>query len=363
MRRAVLLVLAGLLACTDVAERRARDDLRVGHASEAVMDVDVDEGAACIREIASGRVRVRAQTPLPRIRLRPKDGAATVRLAIDNVLPDATLVVASGIATPEPGERARDKAWTIAVPPGGVVDAEVHAPDETSRTPWRFALLADVQEAIPGVGEIYARMNADPSIRFVVFSGDLTERGTREQLDTFERREHELGVPLYPTLGNHELGADRLYFQEMFGRGSFHFAFRGVDFTMLDSASATLDPDVYERLDGWLEAGRAHPHVVAMHIPPFDPVGARNGAFASRAEASKLVARLAEANVDLTLYGHIHSFYAYANAGIPAYVSGGGGAVPERLDGIGRNYLVVDVDPGARDGEGRILDVGLVRID
>ncbi len=96
-----------------------------------------------------------------------------------------------------------------------------------------------------------------------------------------------------------------------------------------------------------------------MHIPPLDPVGTRNGAFASRAEASRLLGLLAEANVDLTLYGHVHSFYAYANAGIPAYISGGGGAVPERLDGIGRNFLTIDVDPA----RGAITNVGLVRID
>jgi Icc-related predicted phosphoesterase len=166
-------------------------------------------------------------------------------------------------------------------------------------------------------------------------------------------------VPLFATLGNHELGADELYFQQMYGRGSFHFTFRDVAFTLLDSASATIDPRVYGSLERWLASGRDRAHVVAMHIPPFDPVGTRNAAFASRAEASRLVAQLAEANVDVTLYGHIHSFYAFANAGIPAYISGGGGAVPERLDGVGRNYATIDVDPA----RGRIESVGVVRID
>ena len=112
-------------------------------------------------------------------------------------------------------------------------------------------------------------------------------------------------------------------------------------------------------LDGWLAAGRGNVHVVGMHIPPLDPSGIRNGAFASRGEASKLLAKLAAGGVDLTLYGHVHSYYAFENAGIPAYVSGGGGSIPERFDGMGRHYLVVDVDPGA----GRVLSVGVVRID
>ena len=71
-----------------------------------------------------------------------------------------------------------------------------------------------------------------------------------------------------------------------------------------------------------------------------------------------MLARLRSGGVDATFYGHIHSFYAYENAGIPAYITGGGGAIPERLDGIGRHFLAVDADPGART-----LRSTLVRVD
>ena len=84
----------------------------------------------------------------------------------------------------------------------------------------------------------------------------------------------------------------------------------------------------------------------------------RNGAFANRAEAHKLLADLAAANVDVTLYGHVHSYYAYSNAGIPAYISGGGGAIPERMDGIGRHYLTFDIDP-----VGQAFQSAIVRVD
>jgi hypothetical protein len=47
----------------------------------------------------------------------------------------------------------------------------------------------------------------------------------------------------------------------------------------------------------------------------------------------------------MTIYGHIHSYYSFDNAGIPAYISGGGGAIPERFDNIGRHFLTVDVAP------------------
>jgi hypothetical protein len=95
-----------------------------------------------------------------------------------------------------------------------------------------------------------------------------------------------------------------------------------------------------------------------MHIPPIDPIGVRNGSFADRNEAAKLLTKLADGRVDLTLYGHVHSYYAFSNASIPAYISGGGGAIPERFDGMGRHYLTFDVDPAAG-----IMQAAVVRID
>jgi 3',5'-cyclic AMP phosphodiesterase CpdA len=201
-------------------------------------------------------------------------------------------------------------------------------------------------------------MNEEPDLDFLLGAGDLTQQGTVEQLVRYQKELRELDIPYYTTLGNHELGTTPPPYQDYFGRASFHFVHRGVRFSMLDSGSATLDPTVDGWLDVWLAAGRDHVHVVAMHIPPLDPVGVRNGAFGSRSEAAALLARLAQAHVDLTLYGHIHSYYAFDNAGIPAFISGGGGALPERFDDIGRHFVVIDVD--ARRG---VVGSRIVRVD
>ena len=167
-----------------------------------------------------------------------------------------------------------------------------------------------------------------------------------------------LAFPIYATLGNHELGVRDDLFHDYFGRGNFSFVYRNVQFTLLDTASATLAPVVYDWLGGWLIEGIDRVHFVFAHIPPLDPIGTRNGAFASRLEANKLLSLLASGNVDTTFYGHVHSYYAYSNAGIPAYITGGGGAIPEQLDGIGRHYLTVDVDPAAQTSQ-----VAMVRVD
>ncbi len=110
-------------------------------------------------------------------------------------------------------------------------------------------------------------------------------------------------------------------------------------------------------LDRWLDQARDGTHAVFMHIPPLDPVGLRGGGFRSRKEAAKLMQMLADGRVDALFLGHIHSYYAFSAAGVPSYISGGGGAVPERFDGIGRHYLRV------RASAAGIEDVAVVRID
>jgi len=360
-----ILVLVPLFSsCLDVAANRAARDLRIGHSSLQSLRVDVDGGLAAIRGSGESELHLWASAPTLSIHVeRPESNSAPLRVRIENILSDAELTVAENQSTsvtvklidnPHPTE----KTWEVAFLGGNSTTLTLRAPDADLQEPWRFAVYADVQEALGNVQEIYEKMNATPNIRFSLISGDLTSQGRIEELEEFQTSMKLLKFPCYATLGNHELGTREDLYHDYFGRGNYSFVFRDARFTMLDSASATLDPAVYSWLDGWLSEGRDQLHVVTMHIAPIDPVGARNGSFASRAEADKLLTQLAQGGADLTLYGHVHSFYAFENAAIPAYISGGGGAIPERMDGIGRHFLTVDVTAA-----GEIEQVAVVRVD
>lgn len=332
-----------ILSCVHVAEPRAERDATVGHAE----GIDVDDGLATIRSIDNEIIHLWANAPALQISVR---GSHTLR--IENVLPDAALFEnGSPIAV----ERPRPTELVARVGAGRYT---VRSPDFGDTSPYRFAMYADVQDAIENVQDIYARMNAEPRVRFAILAGDLTQQGRVEELERFQRELRTLKFPVFATLGNHELGQSNTLFHDYFGRGSSSFEFRSVRFTLLDSASATVDPIVYGWLDDWLARGRDQLHIVAMHIAPIEPSGPRSGSFASRNEANKLLEKLAAGRVDLTLYGHVHSYYAFSNAGIPAHIAGGGGAIPERMDGIGRHFLVIDVDPIAQTQV-----TGLVRVD
>jgi predicted phosphodiesterase len=356
-----VLALAG---CLRPSQARVERDGQVGQAQGARLTVRVEGGQAAVRAMADDSLTLWAGAPVLDLHLSAKsDGPVT--LVVRNTFSDAACTATDSRGAAQPvraraGEVPTERQFDLDLRAGEELSLHLAPPDAEDHTPFRFGALSDIQEALPKVQDIYARVNRDPQLRFLIAAGDLTSNGSVEQLEQFQHEMRTLRVPYFATLGNHDIGTSSLPWYDYFGRASQHFRFHQAAFSLVDSASATLDPGLYDALDGWL-AGDAKANlfrVVAMHIPPLDPVGTRDGAFASRDEAAKLLSRLANAGVGLTLYGHIHSFYAFSNAGIPAFISGGGGAIPERMDGMGRHYLQVDLDPATGDAQ-----VSPVRID
>jgi 3',5'-cyclic-AMP phosphodiesterase len=349
--------------CTDVADARAQRDARIGQASAAGMSLRVHGGLARAEGLTPPGFYLWLQAPAVTVDVEVPAGVTQFEVIADNVLDDAVLTAttpAAGVGiAPIAGLPVHRKGWLVTPPAaGGTLALRIAPADADTAGPWRFAVFADVQSAIDEVQDIYRRMAEDPGLRFAVITGDLTETGSEPELRRFKDNMAGAPCPIYATLGNHELGTRDDLFHDHFGRGTFSFVFRDVQFTLIDTASATVAPLAYEWLADWLVAGIDRVHFTFGHIPPLDPAGTRNGAFASRLEANKLLSLFASGKVDVTFYGHVHSFYAFTNAGIPAFISGGGGAIPQRLDGIGRHYLTVDVDSTRQ-----VSEVSVVRVD
>jgi Icc protein len=359
---AVLALLAGGCA-RPASEERALKDLEVGRTEAQGVAFTVEDGLAVVRRVEPGTLTLWGSAPAFHVNATSSAGAWEMwTIVVRNAMREAELVAMVGDRQLEvvevEGPLPTEKMWKVTLPAGEQVRLTVAPPLWDQPHPFRFAALADVQEALPRVGDVYRRINEDDSLQFVFFSGDLTRTGAVQELEEFQSRLQELRIPLFATLGNHEIITLDPRFHEYFGRGNLHFTFQGVHFSLIDSGNASLDPKAGEYLDGWLEAGRDAVHILGTHIPLVDPIGVRNGAFASRNEAAALLAKLARGGVDLTLYGHVHSYYPFSNAGIPSFISGGGGAIPEQFDGVGRHFLAVEVDPAQG-----VRGVSLVRVD
>lgn len=352
------LVACALLCCTRPAEERAYADEEVGHADGDALGVDVVGGLAVVRALDTSSISLWASAP--RLELSVSFHAPpppSLTLQVDNCMPGSVLDAGDVPVSASPREAKRCSFQLGPFDNGDPVQLRLAPPGSETMRAVRFGVMSDIQEAIDRVKDIYQVANREPGLDFMLSAGDLTEHGDTAELEQFETELLGLDIPYYTTLGNHELRQSPCLFQAHFGRGSSSFEYGGVRFTLLDSASATIDPIVLGWLDEWLALGADRLHVVAMHVPPRDPIGLRDVAFASRNEASSLLARLAGGGVDLTLYGHIHSYYRFENAGIPAYISGGGGSHPERFDDIGRHFLVVDADPLAGTTQVRVVRV------
>lgn len=344
------LSLACLTDCVHVATKRAEVDETVGLSSKDGTSIVVDDRAGAIRRMDADGATLWLTAPAVRVRIARPANSPSYRLTLANVMAEAAVELVepsearSSVRIEQPEQPTR--RW-VDLPPttnGGEFVLSIGDTRNLTTGSWRFGVFADVQEAVDRVGDIYAAMNALSDLRFVLATGDLTQNGTLENFDRFDRELEALRMPLFATVGNHDIGTDDSFYSRYYGRANSSFVYRGVRFTLIDDASATVDPLVLGWLRGWLDAGRDQPHVFGMHLPPVDPAGTRNGSMANRGEAANLVAMLARANVDVAFFGHVHSYYAYSHGNIPAYISGGGGAIPERMDGIGRHFLVVTAD-------------------
>jgi hypothetical protein len=332
------------------------DELDVGIAEEAGLAVVVVDGQAAVRTLDAQNLVLWAQAPTLEIRLESAS-ARTLRLEVRNCMPDAEANLGGVVIAASDNPRATWCIYNLDLP-AGESTVLVAPPDWQEETRYRFADMGDIQTAMGSVDEVFDAISAVPDLRFVMCTGDIVEQGDISEYDLFQEKLRSLNIPFYSTLGNHELTQSVLRWHNRFGRYSVHFRFKGVDFSYVDSGSASLDPILHDQLQGWLDAGRDRVHIFGTHYPPLDPVGSRNAGFRSRNEANKLLVNLAKGQVDLTIYGHVHSLYKFTNADIPAYISGGGGALPERFDGIDRHFLIVEVDPQ----ENRVVSVNESRV-
>lgn len=360
-----------LTGCLNIAEDRAVAELKVGDASLPELEVKVRSGSAAVRSfiLRDGVVELWlwAQTPTLSFSISRRDHSPLreLKLKVSNVMDQSALTTLAPVplSTMSPEEdapqspTANQRALEDMNPHPTLFSASLSLealgesllftltpPEPPLGERWRFALFADVQEQLDRFSQLLTPLR-DEQVRFVLVSGDLTSQGTSRDLLTFQDQlEERLGFPCYATLGNHELGTPGVPFHQIFGRGSYSFAYGGARFSLLDGASATLAPSTRRALSGWLDAGQEQLHVITTHIPLLDPDGTRGGAFASKLEAIEILSELSAHQVDLLLYGHVHTYRAFNQASIPTIISGGGGSIPMRFDGVGRHYVVFEVD-------------------
>lgn len=256
--------------------------------------------------------------------------------------------VLTGLA---PEQRYTYQAWRgsqSATPPQTFTTA-------TAGETFSFAVTGDSRTASAGAVAIAAGMKGKQPA-FVLHTGDLTTHGTIAEHDTdvfAVYRDLLSFAPLYPALGNHDLGVDppAPYLQAFYlpENGPEGLAERIYAFDWGDAHFVSLDVDTpfdagspqYSWLAADLAASRQRWKFVILHRPPYS-----SGAHGSDLAVRRTLGPLFEGGgVDVVFAGHDHHYERTVplvneqapgpgQRGVVYFVAGGGGAP---LYGVGAN--------------------------
>jgi acid phosphatase type 7 len=227
----------------------------------------------------------------------------------------------------------------------------------------RFTNPANVAPSNPEFREAFVSQIASLRPAFILVSGDLVLRGDDPAdwavWDAETRAWAGEKLPVFPTIGNHELYKDpiaglRNYFQRFPAlNNSRYYSMRaGNTLTLvLDSSQDETTGAQGQWLAGQLDhlPGDVDFVFFLLHNPPYtnSKEGFLGGGGHSERPREQALAKLLEAKQLRTrphfvvFSGHVHNYERYEHHGVTYIVTGGGGATPYKIprnpgDGYGR---------------------------
>uniref|UniRef100_UPI00262B0B28 metallophosphoesterase family protein n=1 Tax=uncultured Proteiniphilum sp. TaxID=497637 RepID=UPI00262B0B28 len=188
--------------------------------------------------------------------------------------------------------------------------------------PFRFALVTDIHVSGPDNNEDLRRtvkdLNSLPDIAFVIVSGDVTEFGSYDELQTAKSMLDSLNVPYYTIPGNHdsnwsESGTND--FLRIFGNETFGFEYNGYKFIGLASGpNMRMGPGQIPRENLiWFfdELERTSTNMPIIYVNHYPMDNGLNNWF-------EVMGALRPYNVQLMLCGHGHANRAMNFEGVNA---------------------------------------------
>jgi predicted phosphodiesterase len=236
----------------------------------------------------------------------PNGPFRSISLLLAGVL---ALVLASAAGAESLYERSLPRFKTL---------AEKAAPQE-----FTFVVLGD-NRGNDAVFRRALRLAAGYAPLFILHDGDVSESGSRAELDHFRAvvEESVPAIPFFVVAGNHE-GKKDIFVRELAPLDYVIDSPRlGLRVAVVDNSGYALKPGELAFLDGKLTPER-HFTFIAMHIPPKTPRWSWH-TFSEGADG--LTRLLAEKKPTAVFFGHVHLFDQSEIAGVPAFITGGAGA-------------------------------------
>jgi len=242
----------------------------------------------------------------------------------------------------------------------------------------RFHDSKDTEAANPPVRRELVKAIAQTNPAFVALTGDIVYNGYDK--DDWKVWDSETAVwrakkiPVYPTLGNHDLhGDEKVALANYFERfpdlkNSLYYSVRAANTLML-VLDSSLD-ETAGRQGQWLTQKLGHVPgdvdfvFIVLHHPPYTSSSDAKkfgGGHSARSHEQELAKTLEERQQNLrarivVFSGHVHNYERHEHGGVTYFVTGGAGAHAypiERAAGdpcqskdVNYHYLWVEVDRG-----------------
>ena len=223
---------------------------------------------------------------------------------------------------------------------------------------FHFIVYGDNRGNNPPFASILDEVTADPSIAFVIGTGDLVKTEGKKQFRQLIRQiRTRLHVPFIPVPGNHDLEQGGFLWPKIMGPLNYSFRVGPNAFIVFDDNTAD---SLGESQMQWLERALADAQdcdtrIVVMHMPLFDRPNGILGRCVPEDLSRRFIEIFHKYRVTYIFASHIHGYLKGDYAGIPYTISGGGGA---RLVGSDSeryffHYLRVHLHHGQVDVEVR----------
>ena len=187
---------------------------------------------------------------------------------------------------------------------------------------WQFIQMTDThigdQAGNEKFKEVIPAFNAlQPQPDFIINTGDLTETGTEAQFSLYTTLIHQINIPVYSVMGNHEVRWTDICkerFVNYLGKRYYSFDHNGLHFAVLDGTIPLQHHGHFYRTQlNWLKEDLARlkkrtPIILAMHHPP-----ASDGRYIDNDTELFEVIRPYNVVAMLVGHGHINQIINYEN--------------------------------------------------
>lgn len=355
---------------------------------EVILRVSAGVGRLTIRtgDTASGDLLVTIRNVHPEASLSPR----SVRQVLpsgslendcpaedDGLLVNCLTAPADPRCQPPDTTRPADEPTTLNFPltlsPCREATFSLELPEASGEDPVSFVVLGSMGDEGTLRQVVSLEQQAGQTHDFTVLLGDALEDSSAEAIARLDDTAREAPWPVVALPGREEIKDDEgLFFERYVGAFDYRWTLKNVQFVTFYSAEAKLAPRGLSNLESFLRAmeseeqrwrqsegvelepgqARVWPVIAFTHTPPFDPSGAREDAFRSRLEASRVMSLLAEYSVHSLFAGHLLD-NEHVTSRPELWVTT---AQDTRLDDSLAEYLRVTLTTAPRDGAATVGD-------